>query len=58
MWGLGQYTAITKGEKSLVDDVKRKLHLKHKPTEKEESEALQRRVNEAESQRKGEAEAS
>lgn len=48
MWGLGKYTAITKGQKGLIDDVKRKLHLKHEPNEMEKSEALKKKVEEGE----------
>lgn len=49
MWGLSKYTAITKGEKSLLSDFKRVLHLKHDKTEAEKSAELQKRA-EAEAQ--------
>jgi hypothetical protein len=48
MWGLAHYTAITKGQKTFFEDFKRKLHLKHELNEMEKSEALQKRVEEAE----------
>lgn len=51
MWGLGKYTAVTKGQKAFFEDFKRKLHLKHEPNEYEKSEAMRKRIEEAEEKR-------